>query len=196
MGVGQQTRQTSEAQSSRRAFVINLVSSRGPDPSRLVQDEPSRDFGSQTLAYTRSILAPVAFGISQYVCARRRIAPRGVVESCSPSCGPLRVVIGTGVSVLWFTWLAFGSGRVCAWQGFVIIFASVGNHFSFAEFDQTQTQTPNPNPNPLLLGGRFAACHGMTKRNELLQIRCLQRSDLLHDIVRRHETSSCKIRSP
>ena len=93
-----QTRPASEADSSKRTFVVNLAPVRRRDPWRLAQDKPSPDLGAQQPAHVLSLLAPVAVGISQYVCARRRVVSRSsrpetfvatsVVESNCPECDP------------------------------------------------------------------------------------------------------------
>ena len=62
-----QTRQASEADSSKRAFVVNLAPLRRRDPWRLARDKPSPDRGAQPPAHVLSLLALVAASFSQYV---------------------------------------------------------------------------------------------------------------------------------
>ena len=82
-----QTRQASEADSSKRAFVVNLAPLRRRDPWRLARDKPSPDRGAQAPAHVLSLLALVVASISQYVCARCCVVSVGSRPEVSVAIG-------------------------------------------------------------------------------------------------------------
>ena len=82
-----QTRQASEADSSKRAFVVNLAPLRRRDPWRLARDKPGPDLGAQPPAHVLSLLALVAASISQYVCARCCVVSVGSRPKVSVAIG-------------------------------------------------------------------------------------------------------------